>query len=147
MMKMEGGARQFVQHYLEMVLSMAAGMAVFGILFVSPLDPIGYRETLRAHPYLSELLMLLFMTASMVGFMAYRGHSRRMILEMTAGMTVPVLPVIALASANTLPFLTDRALSLWTHAGMLLGMLAVMLFRRADYAGPHRHAHGGHSRT
>lgn len=140
----QGSVGGFLRHYLEMVLSMAVGMAVFGILFISPLDPLGYRESLRAHPYLSEFLMLIFMTASMVGFMIYRGHGVRMAAEMTAGMVVPVLLVMAGTSSAILPFLTERSLGLWTHVAMLLGMLAVMLVRRAHYDGSHGRPEADH---
>lgn len=150
------GVRRFLRHYVEMVLAMAAGMVVFGVLFVSPLDPLGYRTTLQAHPYIRELLMLVAMTLPMVAFMVYRGHSTRLTLEMVAGMAVPTLAVIALAATTVLPLLTPVALSLYTHVAMLLGMLAAMLYRRSDYThdhsahgrshhGDHRHeGHGGH---
>lgn len=137
-MTKRAGVAGFLRHYLEMVLSMVAGMAIFGILFVSPLDPFGYRESLRAQPYLSEMLMLLFMTASMVAFMIYRRHGRRMLVEMTAGMVVPVLLIMAATRAAVLPFLTERSLGLWTHLAMLLGMLLVMLARRSHHGAPGR---------
>ena len=133
-------AGPFVRHYLEMVVAMALGMMAFGVLFVSPLDPFGYREALRENVYVSELLMLLAMSLPMAVYMLYRGHSAERTAEMVAGMAVPSLAVIALTATGAVPVLNEALLSLWSHVAMLLGMLAAMLYRRAEYALPH-HAH------
>ena len=137
--------RRFIRHYVEMVLAMAVGMPVYGMLFVSPLDPLGYRAVLEPQPYVRELLMLVAMSLPMVAFMAYRRHSPRLTAEMVAGMAVPTVAVVGLAAASWVPFLTPGTLSLFSHAAMLLGMLVAMLYRRAEYSHAHDHAHAGHS--
>lgn len=119
----------FLKHYLEMVLAMAVGMPVYGLLFVSPMDPLGYREVLRPQPYLREMIMLVAMSLPMAGFMAYRGHSLRQTVEMLAGMGLPALLVIGLTATASVPFLTVATLTVFSHVGMLLGMLLAMLYR------------------
>jgi uncharacterized membrane protein YedE/YeeE len=132
-------AGRFGRHYVEMVLAMAVGMAVYGILFRSPLDPTGYRTVLQAHPYFSECLMLLAMSIPMAAFMQYRNHGWRRTTEMVVGMVLPAVAVICLVAFAAVPAFTDSTLSLWSHAAMLLGMLAAMLYRRGEYASPHLH--------
>lgn len=131
--------RAFLRHYAEMVLAMAVGMPIFGVLFVSPLDPLGYRATLQAHPYMRELLMLVAMTIPMVGFMAYRRHPWPRTIEMVAGMALPALAVIGLTASSLIPIFTVGTLIIFSHLAMLLGMLAAMLYRRAEYSGTHHH--------
>jgi hypothetical protein len=134
------GTGRFLRHYVEMVLAMAVGMPVFGVLFVSPLDPLGYRTDLQGHPYVRELLMLAMMTVPMVAFMAYRRHSLRLTLEMVAGMALPALAVIGLTAGGRVPGFTTATLTIWSHAAMLIGMLLAMLYRRSEYSGHHDHA-------
>jgi hypothetical protein len=116
---------QFLGHYLEMVLAMVAGMAAYGMLF---------RGSLLSRSYGDEVLMAAFMTAPMVAWMRYRGHSWRQAAEMTGAMLAPAAAVV-LAAANQ-PAVSDRALMLSSHAGMLVGMLLLMVVRRAEYAHP-----------
>lgn len=118
---------------------MAVGMAVYGILFRSALDPTGYRTVLQAHPYISECLMLIAMSIPMAAFMQYRNHGWRRTTEMVVGMVLPAVAVICLVAFAAVPAFTDSTLSLWSHAAMLLGMLAAMLYRRGEYAGLHLH--------
>ena len=138
------GTKRFLRHYLEMVLSMAVGMAVYGVLFVSPLDPIGIRAVLQARPYVNELLMLAAMSLPMIGFMAYRRHGLRLTAEMVAGMVLPATAVIGLTATGRVPFLSEGTLSLASHVAMLLGMLVAMLSRRVEYT--HDHHHHVHAR-
>lgn len=133
------GTAEFVRHYVEMVLAMAVGMPLFGLLFVSPLDPFGYRTILQARPYLRESLMLVAMTIPMVAFMAYRRHPWSRTLEMVAGMAIPALAVIAVTASSVIPVFSVSTLTIFSHLAMLLGMLAAMLYRRAEYAGAHHH--------
>jgi hypothetical protein len=129
----------FARHYLEMVLAMAVGMVAYGVLFRSPLDPIGYGAVLSDHPYVSECLMLVAMSIPMVAFMQYRHHGWLRTAEMLFGMVLPAVAVICLFALVADPVLTDSALSVSSHAAMLLGMLLAMLYRHAEYAAPHRH--------
>ncbi len=140
----------FLRHYVEMVLAMAAGMPIFGILLVSPLDPLGYRETLQEHPYVRELIMLVFMSIPMVGLMAYRGHSARLTFEMLLGMWVPAVAVVALTASALVPVLRPHTtMTVASHLVMLPGMFAAMWLRRSEYSGHHhgddaRHHHTDH---
>lgn len=138
-------ASAFARHYLEMVAAMALGMVAFGILFVSPLDPLGAREALRAHIYIREVLMLIAMSLPMVAFMLYRGHTAQRTIEMVAGMALPALAVIGLTAAGTVPALNEASLTIWSHVAMLLGMLAAMLYRRSEYATSHDAHSNGHA--
>jgi len=130
---------RFGRHYLEMVLSMAVGMVVFGLLFRSPLDPTGYGAELKSRPFLSEYLMLLAMTIPMVAFMRYRNHAWRLTMEMVVGMVVPAVVMIVVTSSGLVPVLNLANLSVSSHAAMLLGMLTAMLLRRREYLEGHCH--------
>lgn len=142
------GTGAFVRHYVEMVLAMAVGMPIFGVLFVSPLDPFGYRATLQANPYVREFVMLVAMSIPMVGFMAYRRHTWPRTIEMVAGMALPALAVIGLTASSLVPILTVGTLTVFSHLAMLLGMLAAMLYRRSEYSGAHHHhVHAGGGAT
>ncbi len=132
----------FARHYVEMLVAMGLGMMAFGILFVSPLDPLGLREVLAARPVARELGMLVAMSLPMAAWMLFRGHSMERTIEMVAGMAVPSLIVIALANASVAG-LNAGNVSLWSHVAMLLGMLGAMLVRREEYARSHE-AHGAH---
>ena len=121
-----------IRHYFEMVLAMAAGMMVYAMLF---------RGQLFARDLGYELLMAAFMTVPMVALMRFRGHTWRQTAEMTGAMLAPW--ALVLAVANYLPGASNQAVKWSSHGAMLLGMLALMLYRRADYA----HASGHPSRT
>ena len=135
---MSASTKQFVRHYVEMVIAMFLGM---GLL----MPPIGWAlgavdsswSALRTSaPALMVLGMAVTMTVPMIGWMAFRGHGRRVNLEMTAAMLVPAFGVVALLWAG---FVTDLGILLVIeHVAMLASMLAAMLLRRAEYS------HGAH---
>lgn len=149
---MSDSTARFVRHYAEMVVAMFVGMPIYGILFHSPLDPFGLRESLFGRPYLSETLMLVAMSIPMAAYMVWRGHRTERTAEMVAGMALPALAVIALTAAEVVPLFSLAALSLWSHLAMLLGMLVAMLLRRDEYSMDHSQhqmhaaasAHAGH---
>ena len=89
-------------------------------------------QELDTAPALMFLAMATTMTVPMIGWMAYRGHSRRAKGEMSASMFRPTFAVIALLGGGVL---TDiGVLLVIEHVAMLAGMLAVMLLRPADTA-------------
>lgn len=150
---MSDSTARFVRHYAEMVVAMFVGMPIYGILFHSPLDPLGLRETMFDRPYLSETLMLVAMSIPMAAYMVWRGHRTERTVEMVAGMAIPALAVIWLTSTEAVGLFSLVTLSLWSHLAMLLGMLAAMLLRRDEYSMDHSQhhmhaeaemAHGGH---
>jgi hypothetical protein len=114
--------RHFIQHYVEMVIVMFAGMAVVGLATGGMPD--------------SEVLALLGMAASMtvpmVAWMRFRGHGWRPCWEMSAAMFVPTLVAIALV-----PVVDFDLLMGIEHIAMLAAMLGAMLLRRDEYS----HAH------
>jgi hypothetical protein len=136
---MRSSTKHFIRHYVEMVGAMFAGMAVLWIPFGWLLGAAGssWQELTDTAPALMFLAMATTMTVPMIGWMAYRGHSRRANAEMSASMFGPTFAVIALLGAGVL---TDiGVLLVIEHVAMLAGMLAVMLLRPAEYS--HHHAH------
>jgi flagellar biosynthetic protein FliP len=127
-MKMESAPSRvdvgaFGRHYLEMVLAMAAGMMVYAMAFGRGMAFTSYGD---------EAVMAAFMTAPMVAWMRYRGHGWRQCAEMATAMLVPTaVVVVALVGRNDV---SGRAIGMASHAAMLLGMLALMVARRAEYA-------------
>jgi hypothetical protein len=125
---------QFIRHYVEMVVAMFVGMAVLGL----PLYAMGtgWHELAVDAPALGFLGMAASMTVPMVGWMAFRGHSRRANVEMSAAMFVPTFAVIALIAAD---LVTDTGVLMSIeHLAMFVAMAAVMLARPAEYI--HSHA-------
>jgi hypothetical protein len=125
----------FLRHYGEMVLSMLIGMAVFGALFGVLFGPLGtsWDQIESDAPAAMLALMAFSMTVPMVGWMAYRGHSRAANIEMAGSMIVPTLGVIALLAAGVVD---DSGLLLAIqHVVMFPAMLLVMLLRREEYTG------------
>jgi hypothetical protein len=131
-------AGRFVRHLLEMVLAMAAGMAVFSVTFRWLLTPTGYRALHTHSPLLWFAGMGISMMVPMIAWMRYhQGHSGRQCAEMTAAMLVPSGTIAALVQFGVIadPWLAARPLSTSTHVAMLLGMILVMLYRFDQYAG------------
>jgi hypothetical protein len=125
----------FARHYGEMVLVMFAGMAVLG-----GLTELGFAI---AGSSLDELsgglhisLMGLWMTAPMVAWMAYRGHTTAQNAEMAGSMIIPSIFAATLTWAGAIDTATGLAIQ---HAIMLPAMLGVMLWRYDEYA----HVHHG----
>jgi hypothetical protein len=133
---MSPATRHFVRHYVEMVVVMFVGMGVLALPVDWALSAAG-----TSYAELGDGAMLfgmaVTMTAPMVAWMAWRGHSRRASAEMAASMFVPAFAAMALLGANVVA--DAGALMLGEHVAMLLGMLAVMLLRRDEYA------HGSHA--
>ena len=119
--------KQFVRHYVEMVVVMFAGM---GLLWM-PADLV-----IDTDPTGAMLGTMAFtMTAPMIPWMRWRGHSWQQSLEMAASMVVPTLAMLALLAADVV---TDAGVLLGVeHVAMLAGMLAVMLARRDEYSHHH----------
>jgi hypothetical protein len=117
--------RRFIRHYVEMVVVMFAGMA----LLWAPADLL-----VDTDPTAAMLGTMAFtMTAPMIPWMRWRGHSWRPAFEMAASMVVPTLAMLALLAADVI---TDAGVLLGIeHVAMLGGMLVVMLARRDEYSG------------
>jgi hypothetical protein len=131
----------FLRHFVEMILAMMVGMAVFGGVRAL-LDPTGFADVLRDHLDLRYLAMAGFMAVPMVPLMRYRGHSWARTAEMVGAMVVPVAAACLLwrfGLGAVIPALADEALGTVSHVAMYVGMLLAMLYRFGDYghAGPH----------
>ena len=123
------GLRRFVGHYLEMVLSMLAGMGLLAIPWMV------FWPGLSDHPVIDTLVMSANMTIGMAAWMVVRGHGRRMIVEMSAAMVAPFLLLLMPLAAGAI---TADTLMMGGHSLMFLTMLGAMLLRRHDYT----HHHG-----
>lgn len=108
---------------------MLAGMGILGGLWMMIWPGI------HDHPVLHTLEMAADMTIGMAVWMALRGHSRRMIVEMSVAMVAPFLLLLIPLVAG---LITAGTLMLAGHVLMLFTMLAAMLLRREDYM----HHHG-----
>ena len=131
---------RFILHFLEMLLAMMAGMPILSMLRnLIPASSI-YAAAFKSGTTLYGLTMAAFMTVPMVAWMIVRGHGWRHSAEMGFAMFAPVAvtTVLRLLGADAyLPWLGNAS-----HVGMFLGMLIVMLYRRAEYTTGHA-AHVG----
>jgi hypothetical protein len=118
------GWLRFTAHYVEMLVVMFLGMGVLGAVFGTPhSSPIEVQA----------LSMTVTMTVPMVGWMLFRGHSRRASAEMGLAMVVPLAVLLPLLWADLIS--ADGLFDLM-HIGMLPTMLAAMLFRGEEYGRP-----------
>ena len=127
--------RRFIRHYAEMWGVMLLGMLVLAIPAGLALSAMGSdaSEVRADAPALSLLWMAVSMTVPMVGWMAYRGHSRRANTEMAASMFLPTFFAIGLLATGVM---TDfGALMGLEHALMVPSMLIAMLLRVDEYTG------------
>jgi hypothetical protein len=123
-------ARTFVLHLLEMVVAMAVGMVALHPVWTVALDAVG-APGLMDNAYTGALIMATNMTVAMCGWMRFRGHRWRPVVEMGAAMYVPFLVLFV---PLALDLIDEGALLLWGHVLMLPAMAAVMLLRPHEYA-------------
>jgi hypothetical protein len=133
--------RQFVRHYVEMVVVMMVGMFVLGGAAVALLAPFGVDVSSwpSEAPALALLGMAVAMGAPMVAWMRYRGHGWTPAWEMGASMFVPGLATVGLLWGGAVTEI-DTLFAI-EHVAMFPSMLAVMLLRRDEYSRPHGPAH------
>ena len=123
----------FARHFVEMVLVMFAGMGVF--MGLAHLGFAAADSSLTAQSGgLRVTLMGVAMTAPMVAWMAYRGHTVARNAEMAGSMIAPTILAAGLAWAGAIDAGTALAIQ---HAVMIPAMLAVMLGRYDEYAQTH----------
>lgn len=135
-----GAGWRFTRHLLEMVVAMIVGMEVLDLALEVLGEPPGY-----ANPLVGYALMGASMSAPMVAWMRYRGHSWSDGLEMTLAMLVPMFALVVpveLGVARYVPGLSEHSLMMLSHVAMIAGMLALMIYRRDRYA---RGVHGHHA--
>ena len=116
-----GSWLRFLGHFVEMVVVMLIGMgvltAILGMPHGSPVE-------------IQALYMAATMTVPMVGWMLFRGHSRRATAQMSAAMVIPLAVLLPLQWAA---FITADAVIDLQHLLMLPAMLGAMLLRRTEY--------------
>jgi flagellar biosynthetic protein FliP len=121
-----------------MVVAMMLGMYLLAAPSGAVLSALGYSSS---DPVTSALVMTFDMTVPMVVWMRIRGHGWARSAEMGAAMVLPAVVIVALAIAGTIP---QSGLSGAVMDPMIPAMLAVMLYRRSEYAhcGNHQSVHG-----
>jgi hypothetical protein len=112
---------RFVGHYLEMVVAMIVGMVA-----LAPLWPAVWVARTDVH----VMTMAIDMTIAMALWMRIRRHSWPRTAEMSATM---FLPFLVLLVPYWLGALSAMGVMIAGHVIMFPLMLAVMLWRRADY--------------
>ena len=127
----------FARHYAEMVLVMLAGMLVVGGLLLLVASGLGFarQELQDDFPGLMLAGMGFSMTAPMVAWMYWRGHSRAANGAMALAMIVPTAATLVLLATGAIGDL--HTLFMIEHTAMLPLMLAAMVPFRAEYTRPH----------
>jgi hypothetical protein len=134
---------QWICHLAQMIVAMYAGMTVYMLLAPA----LGLHSLARGD--LGYAGMVLSMLVPMVALMRFQHHSWRMSSEMAAGMTAPILVCLALVRSGLdthVPFLTWLSAAnvyFVANVAMLLGMIAVMVYRRGGYAAAQHATPGG----
>jgi len=141
----QGTKRRFGRHFFEMVGVMTLGMFVLGVAFRQLhilLFGSGFAAAWDDHIVLAAFAMAFNMTAPMVLWMRYRGHSWERGGEMAAAMNLPLLPAFVLYGLGAIP--SEGVLGLQMML-MIPAMLGAMLYRKDEYSAPHT-AHQHHRR-
>ena len=125
---------RFLLHFGEMVLAMMLGMYLLDMPSRAVISALGHSTS---DPVTSALVMTFNMTVPMVLWMRVRGHSWERSGEMGFAMLVPSIAIVALA---ILGVISRDGLAGTVMYPMIPAMLALMLYRRSEYAhsGPHR---------
>jgi len=118
------GHLRFAGHFAEMIVAMLVGMLALGPLWSWALPG------LSGYPAADALVMATNMSAGMALWMRIRRHSWLRIAEMCAVMYVSFG---ALLIPYWLGAISGDTLLTGGHVLMVPAMLAVMLWRRADY--------------
>jgi hypothetical protein len=126
--------RNLVRHFIEMVLAMLAGMAVFGAAAMAICAAVGHAGFFSHHAGLRATLMAFNMTLGMALWMRHRGHSWNAIRDMGAAMFVPLGLLVGPFLAGTL---SGGALLGLMHVLMLPAMAVAMMLRREEYTVHH----------
>jgi hypothetical protein len=132
-----GTKRRFALHFLEMVAVMMLGMGLLGGAFRQlhlALFGSGFAAAWEDHVLLAAFGMAFNMTAPMVLWMRYRGHTWERGGEMALAMNLPLLPALALYALGAIP--SEGVLGMQMML-MIPAMLAAMLYRKEEYRAPH----------
>lgn len=107
-----------VRHGLEMLLAMAAGMAVLG----EARSLLGLDVSFAEHPGGSYALMATDMSVAMAAWMRFRRHGWAPTLEMCAAMYVPLalVPLVRVDAMSPMAFMVSG------HVVMVVAMVGVL---------------------
>ena len=127
------------RHLLAMTVAMYLGMEVYMAL-VRPavISMLGGDRVIGGPSYTG---MIVAMLVPMVVIMRAEGHDWRMCAEMSVAMVAPVVLTFALLAVGAgsatplMAWLTPSSVYSTAHDAMLLGMIGLMVYRRAMYAG------------
>jgi flagellar biosynthetic protein FliP len=127
--------RNFVWHYVEMVVAMLLGMFVLGFALAVPLELAGVDVSAWDvdAPALFLLSMAVTMTVPMVAWMRHRGHGWPACRDMTLAMFVPAFAAVGLLWGDVATGV--HGLMGLEHTAMFTLMLVAMLLRRDEYTG------------
>lgn len=131
--------RNFIQHYVEMLVAMIVGMVALGPLWTVTFAALGLPR-LHDNAELHALVMATNMTIGMSAWMYFRGCGWPAIGEMAIAMYVPFLVLFPPLWADWISRGTMFTLG---HVLMLGTMLLAMLRRRDEYM----HSHRDHRRS
>lgn len=129
------GARRFIWHFVQMVVAMLVGMSVYHLLT---------GKALVAYPVVNFALMELSMVLPMVALMRYHRHSWQRTWEMAAVMLAgPALAALCVQFGlhTYIAGLSYKTFFTLGDIAMYLGMLGIMLYRRAEYIAGHTDHH------
>jgi len=111
--------------FAVMVVGMIASAAIFLTIVQMTWD-----EATRERPTASLLVIAAGMSIPMAVWMLYRGMGRKNSAEMAAAMALPAIPFLCLVWFGV----TDSALCGLYCISAIVAMLALMLYRRSEYA-------------
>ena len=118
------------RHFFQMLGAMTVGMIVTGAIFLGIVGAKTWEEVTTQYPTQSLVAMAFGMTVPMAGWMVYRGMARRDTIEMSALMLLAAVPFLLLVWFDV----TKSAQCGGYCVVMIVGMLALMRFRRDVYA-------------
>lgn len=124
---------RFLLHFGEMVVAMYLGMMLLDMPSAAVSSALGFSNS---DPVTSALVMTITMTVPMVLWMRVRGHTWERSGEMGAAMVVPSFVIVALAITG---IISRAGLAGAVMDPMIPAMLALMLYRRSEYAHAHTH--------
>jgi hypothetical protein len=124
---------RFARHFGEMAVAMMVGMMAGGLIFFGATG-LAAADAMRQHAVAFVVVQAIAMSAAMVAWMRYRGHTWNGCWVMTLAMVIPAAPLVALRLADVISGPICGLYCLATY----LAMLAVMLYRRNEYRGSHR---------
>ncbi len=133
----------FILHFVEMVIAMGVGMAIFGPIRAALVEQ-GYTTLLDRTSVEYQVWMNLFMIVPMVLWMRMRGCTWGHGVGMSLAMVIPTTCVVMLCRlgvSDVMPWFTTSL----TGPAMFLGMLGFMLFHREMYTRGYRLAWRGHT--